>query len=944
MAGRMIVARAMAALALAGAPAIAPAMQSATWPQARSDLPANPAVLFATLPNGMRYAILRNAVPAGRVSIRLRIDSGSLNENDAQQGLAHFLEHMAFRGSTHVESGEAWRTLERLGLSVGADANASTDFTQTVYKFDIPSVDGAKLDTALMLMRETASELTLSDAAFEAERPVVLSEERGSAGPGRERSLADLDLLFHGQRAASRLPIGKADLLRTTGPAPLRQYYRDFYRPERATLIVVGDIDPHDVEARIKAHFASWTNATAPVPDADTGTPAARGIAVRVLAAPGLTPRLSMAWVRPYDDSRRDKARLRRFTAETLAMNILSRRLYAFAASENSPFAGASAGVSNQIRSGLITTMGALIKPDQWQRALQALVIARRQITASSGVSRADLDTAIGAFRASLQTRAASLSTRASNALADELVATVNQEDVFTSDTDDVGLFDEIAATLTPEEVAAAARAAFTGGGPLILLSGPTAIASERDIRKALADAETMPTSTIQVTTKAWPFTHFGAPGTVVERKPIADLDFTAVRFANGARLNVKQTALVKDQILISVRFGAGRQSLRKDRPPIEWAMSGWMAGGLKGLGLAEQQQIFAGKVHSEAATVDDDAFVESAATRPQDFDLQMQLLTAYMIAPAWRADSFDRVRSLLAGMLPQFDTSPAGVMRRELPLLLHAGDRRWASPTAAEVATTHVEDARAMLDPALAAGALEITIVGDIAVDRAIDTVAATFGALPPRRDFERVTGAVAFPRPSPAPITLHHNGRADQGLAFVAWPTADLYADPQRARALDMLAHVINQRLFDQVRVAQGATYSTAASASASDIYPGYGYLATFAETPPDKVQRFYDTLDAIVADLKAAEISPDELARVRTPMIEQLATARRTNGYWASRINGSQADPRKLTLVRTVEDAIRKTSAADLRRVAQDYLVPARIWRLRILPNAVGAATVK
>jgi zinc protease len=937
MAGWTIAARMLAALALAAPVFPTAAMQPATWPQQRSDLQASKAVLFGAFPNGMRYAVMRSTMPPGRVSLRLRIDAGSLNEDETQLGLAHFLEHMAFRGSKHVESGEALRMLERLGLAVGADANAFTDFTQTVYKFDIPSADGAKIDTALMLLRETASELTLSDAQFEAERPVVLSEERGGAGPERDRALSDLDLLFHGQRVASRLPIGKLDLLRTTGPEPLRQYYRDYYRPERAVLVVVGDFDPADIEARIKARFGDWTNPAPTAPDPDYGRPAARGPAVRVLAQAGLSPQLTIAWIRPYDDMRRDKARLRRLGLEQMAMNILSRRLYALASSDNSPFANAGASTSNRLRSGLITTMGATIKPDQWQRALQALIVAQRQITAPSGVSRADMDTAVASIRSTLQTRAASISTRASNSLADELVATVNADDVFTADADDVALFEEIAKTITPEEVSAAARAAFSGGGPLIMLSGPTATAREAEILKALGEAQAMPTSTIQVTSKTWPFTNFGTPGKVVERRRIDDLDFTALRFANNVRLNIKQTDLVKDQILITIRFGTGRQSLPRDRALIDWTISGWMAGGLKGISLPELQQIFAGRVHRESASPGDDSVIVSAATRPDDFTLEMQLLAAYMTAPAWRGDAFDRVRTVLSGMLPQFDTSPGGVMRRDLALLLHSGDRRWAAPAATDIAATHVEDARALFDPQIASGPLEITIVGDVATDRAIEIVAATFGALPPRKDVEKRAEHIAFPRPSPDPVTLRHNGRADQGLAFTAWPIPDLYSNPQRARTIDLLSRIMSQRLFDQVRVAQGATYSTGASAESSSVYPGYGYLAALAETPPDKVQSFYDTLDAIVADLKAKEAGADEIARARTPILEQLATARRTNSYWASRISGSQSEPRQLDLVRTVQESLQKISAADLRRAAQDYLDPAHIWRMRILPNA-------
>src|SRR5256885_2413854 len=140
------------------------------WPQAKSDIPVDPAIRFGALPNGMRYAIMKNTTPKGEASMRLRIGAGSLEEGDAQQGLAHFLEHMAFRGSTHVPEGDVFQILQRLGLRVGADANASTGPTQTIYQWDLPKADKPTLDTAFMLARDVVSELSLKPDSFEAER------------------------------------------------------------------------------------------------------------------------------------------------------------------------------------------------------------------------------------------------------------------------------------------------------------------------------------------------------------------------------------------------------------------------------------------------------------------------------------------------------------------------------------------------------------------------------------------------------------------------------------------------------------------------------------------------------------------------------------------------------------------------------------------------------
>src|SRR5690606_16574197 len=148
-------------------------------------------------------------------ALRLRLDAGSLMEADDQQGLAHFLEHMAFNGSKSVPEGDMVKILERLGLAFGADTNASTSFNETVYKLDLPRTDAETVDTSLMLLREAAGELLISPAAVDRERGVVLSEERTRATPGYRVFKARMDFLLRGQLPPKRLPIGQVEVLKT---------------------------------------------------------------------------------------------------------------------------------------------------------------------------------------------------------------------------------------------------------------------------------------------------------------------------------------------------------------------------------------------------------------------------------------------------------------------------------------------------------------------------------------------------------------------------------------------------------------------------------------------------------------------------------------------------------------------------------------------------------
>ena len=285
------------------APAIAPPPAN-VWPQTYADLPPDPAMRFGTLPNGLRYVIMKNATPSGQASLRLRFAAGSMDESDAEQGLAHLLEHMAFDGSTHVANGEMIKILERHGLAFGADTNASTSWEETLYKLDLPKADEDTLDTSLMLLREVASELTLAQDAIDKERGVVLSEERLRDTPGYRVAKASLELGLQGQLAARRFPIGQVEAVRNATRDQLLDIYTRYYRPERAVLVAVGDFDPDAIEAKIKARFGDWTPKVPPGPEPDRGIPLQRAATTRLVVEPGAPEVVEMNWISPPELAR----------------------------------------------------------------------------------------------------------------------------------------------------------------------------------------------------------------------------------------------------------------------------------------------------------------------------------------------------------------------------------------------------------------------------------------------------------------------------------------------------------------------------------------------------------------------------------------------------------------------------------------------------------------
>jgi zinc protease len=945
---RSTIAAAALALLISSGPLLAAADEKPSapaWAQAQSDLTPDPAVRFGVLPNGLRYALMRNNTPATATSIRLRIGSGSLEESDDEQGLAHVLEHMAFRGSKNVPAGEMIKVLERDGLAFGPDTNAETGWTETVYMLDLPHTTAPVLETGLMLMRETAGNLLLDPKALETERGVVLSEERLRDTPNYRAQIAQIDLFLHGQLAARRVPIGKVDVIKNAPASLVRAFYDANYRPDRATLIVVGDIDPVALEGQIKALFGTWRPEGPPTAAPDLGQVERRGLTVREVRVPGASTDSVIGWARPYDGAPDTEAKEVRATIENLGLAVLNRRLSRLAQSDHPPFLSASASFENLFDSAKIAVVDATSQPANWQGAMTAADREVRQLVAF-GVSRAELDREIADMRSALQNAAAGAATRPTPSLADELVRTVDEDEVFTPPSEDLKVFDDAVKGLTPERVNAALKDIFSGSGPLVELASPDPVAGgEATVRQvfdaAAAAPLTAPTAEAAV---VWPYTHFGPTGVVTSRRDVADLGVTQVKFANGVMLNVKTTDFRKDQILVSVDVGDGRLGLPTDHRLAIWSTGALTPGGFGQISYEDSQRALAGKLAGVVFGMADTAFTFKGATRPQDLLTELQMIGAYISDPGYRPDPFERLRAAYLAQLPQIEATPGGVFQRDSGSLWTRNDPRFGFPSREDLQSAKPSDLKALVGDALAHGRLEITLVGDVTVDQAIALTADTLGALPKREttppDAARVP-PVRFPDPTPEPLVLYDTGRADQAVAVVSWPTTDFYADMQASRAAMLAGEVLQDRLIEKVRVGQGATYSPEAEVDLSQTFPGYGLAFAEVEMPPALIPGFFDAVKTITQDLADKGVSADDTTRARNPRLAGLHRSQLTNEYWLTDLDGSQGEPRRLDLIRTTFSDYEKVTPADIQAAAKRWFRADKAWELEVRAKPDAAA---
>jgi zinc protease len=898
------------------------------WNFAASDVPVDPNIVFGVLPNGMKYALLKNSTPKDSVVLRMRFAVGSFAEADDQRGLAHFLEHMAFNGSTNVPEGEMIKLLERKGLAFGADTNASTGFDETVYKLDLPGASDDLIDTGLMLMRETGGELTIDPAAVDRERGIILSERR-ARDTYQLRSLVDqLDFQMKGMTVASRIPVGTEEVIKTAPAARLRDLYDRYYRPERATLVMVGDFDPVAVEAKIKARFSDWKGRGPAGADPEIGNvDYARAAAADDFVDPAIQDSVTVAAFKPWVDEADTKAKRARDLAEDIGEAIVSRRLSKLALNEDSPILTGYFSDAAGWKTFEQMTIGAVAKEGAWKEAL-ALIEQEQRRAIEHGFTQAEVDEQLANRRTALKNSVAGVTTRRSDSLADALIAAADGDFVFVRPETSQTLFEATAPSLNAAAVTAAFRKRMDGfSAPLarVTTKKPVEGGTGAILAALRASTQVAVAAPTEAANAAFAYNDFGTPGKVVSDERIEDLGIRRIRFANHVMLNIKKTDFQKDKVLLSLRIDGGNLLATRDDPTKVALAGSLMLGGLEAHSLDELRSILAGKTISPSFGNDADAFGGSAQTSPEDFALQAKLMAAYLTHPGYRADGLALIRRVLPQQYAANDATPAAVLGRDVGGILANDDPRSQTPPLAKLMALDWAQLKPAVADSFAHGAIEIGVVGDIDEQAAIDAIAATFGALPERRAaFDpRADARIRQFAANRSERTLIHKGPAEQAELRVYWPARD-DSDLAETMRLTLLSRVMQLMLTEELREKLGESYSPTAAASLSDEFPGYGHLFAASNVDYKDLATTRAAIFAIAKDLRDKPVDADLLDRARKPLVEAMTKARRENSYWLNYVAEAASHTDRLDRSRKSIGDVEAATPADLQALARRYLV--------------------
>jgi zinc protease len=428
-----------------------------------------------------------------------------------------------------------------------------------------------------------------------------------------------------------------------------------------------------------------------------------------------------------------------------------------------------------------------------------------------------------------------------------------------------------------------------------------------------------------------------GPPGREVSRERIADMDVTIVRFANGTTLAFKRTDFEKGQVSVQARFGNGLLGLSPNQPSLAWL--GGLVGpsGLGDLDLDGMERLMTGRRLGLSFGVGEDAFQLAGATNGQDLGDQLRLLATKLAYPRWDAPLFQRFKT---GALSSYDLSFSSATARagrETNGFLRGGDRRWAPVEKIVIERAQPADLQSYFQPLLASGPVDVTIVGDVDLETAVAAVRDSFGALPARSSaaVPAANRAVRAPDPSPTPRVFTHQGDPNQAYAAIGWTT---FGGPDRVferRALSLAANMLQVRLFDRLREAEGASYSPSAASASSEDLPDWGIFYAAAEIRPESADTFFRIAREIVADLAVKPAQPDEFERAQNPVLTGIDRRLKSNAYWLSAIEDWAREPVKVELTRSFLADYKRMTAEDVRRAVAAYVADAGDWSMLVLP---------
>ena len=929
---------------LAGAQAVpAPTQSAAAGPLSLTDvIPFDPAVKTGTMPNGLTYYIRSNGRPANRVSLRLAVKAGSLDEADDQQGLAHMLEHMAFNGSAHFKPGELISYFESTGARLGPHVNAYTGFEETVYMLDLPTDKPEVVDRGLDAMTDFAGGLTLDPAEIDKERGVVIEEWRGGLGAQSRVRDRQIPILYYHSRYAERIPIGKPDIIRNFPPARLRQFYETYYRPERMAIIVVGDVDADATLKQVEAKFGAIKPRPGPPPAPRVDeVPLQKDLLVSVVTDPELT-RSSVSIIRKRPrEKERTVGDYRRDLVQRLFEQMLNERFDELVRRPDAKFLGAGVYDGTLSPDVETVTLGANAQSGHLIESMTAAAIEAKRAR-QYGFGAGELDRARKWMTAFYERAYSERDKTESASFAQEYLSHFLEGEPSPGIAYEYRLAQQELPGISADETSAVARKDFVDDGRVVLVTAPqkpeVSAPSEEQVRAALAGVDALAVTPWNDTTSTRPLLEKRPePAAVTGTRTIDPVGVTVVTFANGVEAWLKPTDFKNDQILFSM-YSKGGLSLAPpdDLPEATFATSLVNLSGAAGLSAVDLQKMLAGKLASAGPSIatSTEAFTGSAA--PADLETALQLLYAKFTQPGNDPEAFDLLKKQLAAAVVNRLDNPDAVFGDKIDQV-NTSNHYTSKPLTVERVNALDRSKMAAFYHERFANAANFTffMVGSFKVADAVPLLARYVGSLPSTKTATASFKDMAIHFPSTvqkAEVDKGTEPRAQTVISFFADPPPD----PMEQERANAAADVLEISLRDILREQLGQTYTVSADLAQELPQRGDGHMEIGFGAAPENIDAMTERVFAEVRRMQTEGPSEDLVNRAKETARRNYETALKQNGYWLARLQTEHLFGQDPTLVLNRLDRINALTPASIQQAFQKYFPMDRYTIVTLKPE--------
>ena len=911
-------------------------------------IPVGPQVKVGKLANGLTYYIQKNARPERKLELRLVVKAGSILEDEDQRGLAHFVEHMAFNGSTNFRKHELVSYLQSIGVGFGADLNAYTSFDETVYILPIPTDKPEHVAKAFQVLEDWAHGLRFDPADIDKERGIVLEELRLGKGASDRMSKQIMPAIFNGSKYAERLPIGTEDVLRNFTPAALTRFYRDWYRPDLMAVVVVGDIDPAQAEKLVKSHFARLENPQPARQRAYAEIPARQSTGALVVTDQEAT---GNAVLIRYPVQKVEEAGTIRAYRDDLVQSLfaamLNQRLQELSQLPEPPFMGASSSLAKLTPRYRSYNASAAIGPRGAEAALTALV-EENERARRYGFGAAELErmkkNLMRTYEQAWNERAKS----DSGTYAAEYIRNFLQQEAIPGIDTEYRYVKELVPGITLDEVNAYARRTIPAdSGKLVLYTGVTrpdtpqgeqllatvAAAERAEVRPH--DEKAVATRLMDKPPKA---------GTIVAQTHDKALGLTHLTFSNGVKAILKPTDFRNDQVMMSAaRFGG--QSLFSDQDILNARFANAIVAsmGVKDFTPLDMRKILAGKAAQVSVGLANYTDVVVGASGATDIETMLQL--TWLKFSGVRRDE-DLFRSYVGKQAEQARNQTAQPGTRfgdaVMAALYNNHPRAPRNLTPEEYGQIDLDRSIDIFKQRFSSAKdLTFILVGSFDPVAIKPLLATWLGSLP-TPDIPVAYRDVGL-RPATGVVKREvRSGSEPKSTISLTFTGQAEFSEAEQLR-LSALLEVTNLRIIDVLREQMSLIYGGGATGALSKIPYGNYSIGVTLPTGPENVDK---VLAATFAEIKRLQTQgPDaaDLEKVKSNWIQNHRSSLRENGYWLGHLQSALSEGTDPASILEVEQQVQALTADDIRLAARRYFNDRNYVQVVLNPETQAPAQV-